>query len=162
DKGKAHLPGHGVGQLLAVQLVELGLGVEEVNLTGSAFQVNADTGLGPGREVWRPGGQRVERVGRFALGGAPSGVLGRRRQGHKADAAGGGGEEVAAGVEEGFLKRVHLRFSCYSRVTNSSRFMIVRASATHAAASAVFPAAPFPLPSSWAAFSGCFWHICSR
>src|SRR5262249_6107874 len=104
DEGEAHLVGHRVGQFLAVQLVGPGLRIEQVDLTGGTFEIDADTRLGLGREVRRPRGERVEGRG---LGVEKAGVAEKRGQRQQADAVGAGGEEVAAGLEEAFVYRVH-------------------------------------------------------
>ena len=57
-KAKRTFFGHRLGQLLAVQLVELRLGIEQVDLAGRAFEVDADAALRLGSEVRRPGRQR--------------------------------------------------------------------------------------------------------
>ena len=42
DEGEAHVLRHRVGQLLPIQFVQLGLGIEKVNLTRRTFEIDAD------------------------------------------------------------------------------------------------------------------------
>src|SRR6266542_1016044 len=87
DEGEADVARHRLRESLAVQGVEARLGVEQVDLTGSAFEVDANAGRGRWGEV------RPESGG---FGGEGTVVLQERRQGQQADAAGAGREEVTA------------------------------------------------------------------
>ena len=107
DEGEADVLGHRLGQLLAVQLVELGLGVEEVDLAGSAFEIDADARLGLGGEVRGLGRQWIGVIRRLGLGGEEAVVAEHRRQGQHADAAGRGGQEVAARLLDVSLEGIH-------------------------------------------------------
>ena len=104
DEGEADVLGHRLGQRLAVQLVELRLGVEQVDLAGRAFQVDADAGLRLGGEVRRPRRERVRRARRRVAPASRPSCLQQRRQGEHADAAGAGGEEIAARHPDQFAR----------------------------------------------------------
>src|SRR5262249_29998909 len=71
------------------------------------------TRLGLGREVWPPWRQRIVTGSR--LGSEEAVVAQERRQGNKTDAAGRGGQEVAAAAEGEVVRGVHgnLRPSSY-------------------------------------------------
>ena len=106
DEGEADVLGHRLGQLLAVQLVELRLGVEQVDLARGAFEVDADAVLRLGREVRR---LRRQRRARGVRGDEQALVAEQRGEGEQADAAGAGGQEVAAGAGQQLVGGVHAR-----------------------------------------------------
>src|SRR5262249_28013750 len=108
DEGEADVPGQRLGQFLAVQLVELRLGVEQVELAGGAFEVDADAAFGLRREVRRPWGQRVDRL----VGDEQAVLLQERGDGEQTDAAGAGGQEVASRLQEARVQRVHGHSPC--------------------------------------------------
>src|SRR5262249_7805012 len=103
--------------------------------------------------------------GRAGLGGEQALVAEQGRQGQQAHAAGGRGQEIASGLADRFVDRVHgslARSGDYSRVTNSSRVRIVRASATRAPASGPSTSGAFHGPASFAAASGADRHWRNR
>ena len=102
QEGEADVLGHRLGQLLAVQLVELRLGIEQVDLAGRAFEIDADTRFGLRREVRC---LRGERIG--CLGGEQAIVAQKRGQGGQADAARRARQEAAAGTQEEVVGGVH-------------------------------------------------------
>src|SRR5205085_902261 len=109
DEREPDVLGERLGQLLAVQVVELGLVVEQVELTGGAFEVDADAVFRLAREVRRLRVQR--RAGGVSplviRGDEPAVVAEQRRQREQADAGGAGGQEVPAGVGQEVEIRVH-------------------------------------------------------
>ena len=139
DEGEAHVLGHRLGQRLAVQFVELRLGVEQVDLARRAFEVDADAVLGLRRRS-AAAAARADWPRRAALGGeqavvaaaATPGPAGRRRWRPWSGSRGGTGGSIRGSGAWQLARSA----SIYSRVTNSSRFSSVRASATQAAASA--------------------------
>ena len=90
------------GQRLAVPLLELGLGVEEIDLAGAALHEHEDDVLGLGREV------RLARRQRILLdGGGAAIALQHLRERDGADAAGAIAEEFAAALNSAELFEIH-------------------------------------------------------
>ena len=85
----------GERQRLAVHLGELRLGVEGIDVRDAAVHEQEDDAPGPGREVRRPGGQRVGTARRFALAGTALGGE-QAEEGHMAKAAGDAAQGCAA------------------------------------------------------------------
>ena len=115
-------------QRLAVPLLELGLGVEEIDLAGPALHEHEDDVLGLGREVRLARRQRVHvprrRRGRPVPAAAPARWCRCRRRTRGRSC---GGSEFCGTVR---------RSMAYSLVMNSSRLSSTRLNSTQAAASA--------------------------
>ena len=89
DEGEPYVGGHFLGQRFAAQFVQLGLGIEEVDVTRCAGHENENTALGLGRKVWPDVRQWV------ALGGEQVVLLKQRRQCCHADSACAGCQKIA-------------------------------------------------------------------
>lgn len=95
DKSEANLFGERVGEFLAVEFIELGLGIKEIHLAWGTFHKDEDARFGFGGVMGRLGagarnggfgGRAGEEAVRFEQGS----------EGEQAGAAGGGGEEISA------------------------------------------------------------------
>jgi hypothetical protein len=85
-----------------VPLLELGLGVEEIELAGAALHEHEDDVLGLGREV------RFARRQRVLLDGSGAAIAFQHlRQGDGADAAGAIAEEFSAALNSAKLFEIH-------------------------------------------------------
>ena len=89
DEGEPYVGGHFLGQRFAAQFVQLGLGIEEVDVTRCAGHENENTALGLGRKVWPDVRQWV------ALGGEQVVLLKQRCQCCHADSACAGCQKIA-------------------------------------------------------------------
>src|SRR5262249_12074880 len=98
NESKADILRHRFGQLLAVEFIELRLGIEQVDLARAAFEIDANAVFGLSAEV--PAAGREQATGEQHL-----------RDGEQANATGAAGEEFSARVEEGVG---HGRFSSLS------------------------------------------------
>ncbi len=126
DERQFELAGHGWRQRLAVPLLQLRLGIEQVHLAGRAFHEHEDDVLGFGRKRRRFGRQWIG-----AQGSRASVAAEQIRQRNGAQSARAIAQEQSPAVNLLELLEGHL----YSLVINSSRLSSTRLTPTHAAAS---------------------------
>ena len=85
-----------VGHLLAVQLLQLGLGIEEIHLADAAFHVEEDASFGLGCEVRWLDGKGLRRSSR-SFGSEQAIPLEQGSESEASESTGGGGQEIPPG-----------------------------------------------------------------